>query len=191
MSTFNFQCEISLGWSHCGEVTTAGNGSVELTDEEVKTLVNLIRESGTTDVNQLQLSQKYPEIYGKLNNAYYAAAKRADALHWMWDGYNNGYYEYDEEEVMAYCEDHCGYAYEPEGWELPDELDLEEDEEQQETKLQHFREWLDDYLRMLPDEEAFDFFVNHLEAEVDMSDFTSDFEVCIPDAILQLAQEEK
>ena len=33
--------------SHCGSVGTEGSGTVELSDEDVKKIVDLIRETGT------------------------------------------------------------------------------------------------------------------------------------------------
>ena len=55
MAEFEIECEKSLGWSHSGEVIIKCKSTVDLTDEEVKVLVNLIREKGTADVEKLEL----------------------------------------------------------------------------------------------------------------------------------------
>jgi hypothetical protein len=59
MAEYKIECEQFLGFSHSGSVTTSGESTIELSDEEVATLVQLIREKGTTDVGELGL-----ETYG-------------------------------------------------------------------------------------------------------------------------------
>ena len=46
MPYFTIDFETVLGISHSGEVTAEGEGTVELTDEEVQQLIDLIRENG-------------------------------------------------------------------------------------------------------------------------------------------------
>ena len=111
MPIFSIECEQSLGMTHFGgEVTAEGESTVDLTDEEVKLLVDLIREKDSTDVEELELEEKYPKLYGKLDDAYRDMAYRAEEMHWLWEGYNNGYFEYDTEELMDYCEKELDYA---------------------------------------------------------------------------------
>ena len=69
MPDFNIASEQSLGISHSGEKTAYGEYVVNLTDEEVKVLVDLIRERKTSDVEELELENSHPEIYRKLDNA--------------------------------------------------------------------------------------------------------------------------
>ena len=80
-------------------------GYVELSDEEVAKIVDLIRQKGTTDIEGLELEEKYPDIYEKLREAYHDMAYNAEELHWLWEGYDNGYFEYDTYDLMAYCEE--------------------------------------------------------------------------------------
>ena len=78
MAKYEIECEQSLGWSHSGEEIAKGKGFVELTDEEVEVLVNLIREKGTTDVEMLELKEKHPTIYDKLDEGYHKMAYKAE-----------------------------------------------------------------------------------------------------------------
>ena len=91
MPIFNIFIERSLGFSHSGEVCVSGDGSVELTDEEVKQLIELIREKGgVTDVDELVLEERYPENYKKLDDACYEIASYAISKGlniWCYTGY--------------------------------------------------------------------------------------------------------
>lgn len=70
MALCDIETEQSLGMSHYGPVSAEGVGTVELADEEVQTLIQLIREKGTTDVEQLGIKEIHPEIYEKLRKAF-------------------------------------------------------------------------------------------------------------------------
>jgi hypothetical protein len=59
MAEYKIECEQFLGFSHSGSVTTSGESTIELSDEEVATLVQLIREKGTTDVGELGLETSH------------------------------------------------------------------------------------------------------------------------------------
>jgi hypothetical protein len=67
MAKYRIECEQCLGISHSGAVYTDGEGTVELTDEEVATLIQLIRQKKTTSVSKLNLKTSHPELYAKLN----------------------------------------------------------------------------------------------------------------------------
>ena len=47
MAEYKIECEQFLGFSHSGSVYTSGESTVELSDEEVATLVQLMREKNT------------------------------------------------------------------------------------------------------------------------------------------------
>ena len=93
MAKFEIEYEQSLGLSHSGEVTAKGKSFVELTDEEVEVLVSLIREKGTTDVEILELREKHPALYDKLDEAYHKMAYKAEELHWLITSLRNGDFE--------------------------------------------------------------------------------------------------
>ena len=195
MALYSIESEQCLGMSHHGAVTVNGESAVELSDEEVDILVKLIKEKGTTDVEALDLENLYPDIYEKLDDAYRDMAYNAEEMHWLWEGYNNGYYEYDVYELMNYCEKNLGFSYEFKPEEYFDEDDLEyykEDPESyedeiEEAKSEAFSEWLDDYVSGLDDDEARDFFYEHMDADLNMDNV--EYTVEIPQAIINKAKQ--
>ena len=196
MALYSIESEQCLGMAHFGgAVTVNGESAVELTDEEVDILVKLIKENDTTDVEDLDLENLYPAIYEKLRDAYYKMAYDAEEMHWLREGYDNGYFEYDEEKLMNYCERELDFkfVYDIKKYYLDDPEDLEEGEEPdidedqiEEDKYEAFSEWLDDYVNGLPDKEAKSFFYNHMNADLDMDNV--EYSVEIPAGIIKKAQ---
>ena len=138
MALYCIESEQCLGMSHHGAVTVNGESAVELSDEEVDILVKLIKENDTTNVKKLDLKNLYPDLYSKLDDAYRDMAYNAEEMHWLWEGYYNGYYEYDDDELMAYCEKELGFSFEFKPEEYFDEDDLEyykEDPESYEDEI--------------------------------------------------------
>ena len=196
MALYSIESEQCLGMSHHGAVTVNGESAVELSDEEVDILVKLIQEKGSTDVGDLDLKTLHPDIYKKLDEAYSDMAYRAEEIHWLWEGYNNGYYEYDTDELMNYCESELGFEfeYDVKDYYLDDPEDLEEGEEPEidedmleEDKSDAFSEWLDGYLSDLSDDEARDFFYEHMDADLNMDGV--EYTVGIPEAIIAKAKQ--
>jgi hypothetical protein len=196
MALYSIESEQCLGMSHHGAVTVNGESAVELSDEEVDILVKLIQEKNSTDVGDLDLETLHPDIYKKLDEAYSDMAYRAEEIHWLWEGYNNGYFEYDSEKLMDYCEKELGFEfeYDVKDYYLDDPEDLEEGEEPEidedmleEDKSDAFSEWLDDYLSDLSDDEARDFFYNHMDADLNMDGV--EYTVGIPEAIIAKAKQ--
>ena len=196
MALYSIESEQCLGMSHHGAVTVNGESAVELSDEEVDILVKLIQEKNSTDVGDLDLETLHPDIYKKLDEAYSDMAYRAEEIHWLWEGYNNGYFEYDSEKLMDYCEKELGFEfeYDVKDYYLDDPEDLEEGEEPEidedmleEDKWNAFSEWLDDYLSDLSDDEARDFFYNHMDADLNMDGV--EYTVGIPEAIIAKAKQ--
>ena len=195
MALYSIESEQCLGMSHSGAVTVNGESAVELSDEEVDVLVKLIKEKDSTDVKELDLEHLHPDIYEKLREAYYNMAYDAEEMHWLWEGYYNGYFEYDDDELMAYCEKELDFSFEFKPEEYFDEDDLEyykEDPESYEDEINElkgeaFSEWLSDYVSGLSDDEARDFFYNHMNADLNLDDI--DYTVEIPQAIIAKAQQ--
>ena len=197
MALYSIESEQCLGMTHFGgAVTVNGESAVELSDEEVDILVKLIQEKNSTDVGDLDLETLHPDIYKKLDEAYSDMAYRAEEIHWLWEGYNNGYFEYDSEKLMDYCEKELGFEfeYDVKDYYLDDPEDLEEGEEPEidedmleEDKSDAFSEWLDDYLSDLSDDEARDFFYNHMDADLNMDGV--EYTVGIPEAIIAKAKQ--
>ena len=195
MALYSIESEQFLGMSHSGEVTVNGESAVELSDEEVDILVKLIKENDSTDVEELDLENLYPDIYSKLDEAYHDMAYNAEEIHWLREGYDNHYFEYDEDELMDYCEKNLGFSFEFKPEEYFDEDELEDykespdsyEDEIYEEKNRVFSEWLDDYVEGLSDDEARSFFYDHMDADLDMDNV--DYTVEIPAAIIKKAEE--
>jgi len=198
MALYSIESEQFLGMSHSGAVTVNGESAVELSDEEVDILVKLIQENDSTDVEDLDLENLYPDIYEKLDEAYHDMAFHAEYMHWLWEGYENGYYEYDEDELMDYCERELDFTFEyDEDDNLDDDAELDvdpelndddDDDEQYYAKLRAFRSWLDDYLHSLSDDEALSFMNEHMDACIEDEE-VEEYTVSIPEAIIQKAKE--
>ena len=190
MALYSIESEQCLGISHSGAVTVNGESAVELSDEEVDILVKLIKEKGTTDVEELDLENLHPAIYKKLDEAYYSMAYEAEEMHWLWEGYYSGYFEYDEDKLKEYCKANCGFSYvfnkEENGYDEDEEVDEYEIED---AENEAFSEWLDEYVKGLSDDEARDFFYNHMDADLDMDNV--EYTVEIPPAIINKALDAK
>ena len=190
MALYSIESEQFLGMSHSGAVTVHGESAVELSDEEVDILVKLIKEKGTTDVEELDLEHLHPAIYNKLDEAYYDMAYKAEEIHWLWEGYYGSYFEYDEDKLKEYCKANCGFSYvfnkEENGYDEDEEVDeyMIEDAENE-----AFSEWLDEYVEGLSDDEVRDFFYNHMDADLDMDNV--EYTVEIPQAIINKALDAK
>ena len=197
MALYSIESEQCLGMTHFGgAVTVNGESAVELSDEDVDILVKLIKEKNTVNVDELDIATTHPDLYEKLDDAYCEMANDAEELHWLWEGYHNGYFEYDSEELMNYCERELGFKFEydekdyylddPEDLEEGEEADIDEDQIE-EDKNDAFSEWLDDYVSGLDDDEARDFFYEHMDADLNMDDV--EYTVGIPQAIINKAQD--
>ena len=190
MALYSIESEQCLGMSHSGAVTVHGESAVELSDEEVDILVKLIKEKGTTDVEELDLENLHPDIYKKLDEAYYSMAYKAEEMHWLWEGYYGSYFEYDEDKLKEYCKANCGFSYvfnkEENGYDEDEEVDEYEIED---AENEAFSEWLDEYVKGLTDDEARDFFYNHMDADLDMDNV--EYTVEIPQAIINKALDAK
>ena len=195
MALYSIESEQCLGMAHFGgAVTVNGESAVELSDEEVDILVKLIKEKNTVNVDELDIATTHPDLYEKLDDAYCEMANDAEELHWLWEGYNNGYFEYDDEKLMNYCERELGFKfeYDEKDYYLDDPEDLEDGEEPdidedriEEDKYEAFSEWLNDYVNGLSDKEAKSFFYEHMNADLDMDNV--EYSVEIPPAIIQKA----
>lgn len=184
MALYDIETEQGLGISHCGSVSAEGVGIVELSDEDVQTLVQLIREKGTTDVEELGIEETHPEIYEKLRKAYHDMAYETERSYWMWEGFENDAFEYDIEDLMEYCREHLGFDYEPED----QDGENDDDDFDEEAEYEAFEEWLSDYVHGLSEAEAFQFIEEHMNGSVDLDDL--EYVVEIPQSIIDIANNE-
>ena len=203
MPVFDISKSISLGISHSGEITADGTGTVELTDDEVQHLIDLIRENGgETDVEKLELEEKYPEIYETLDDAYGDAARSAAFREWMIVGYEHNYfsepddfmesaeadglfkYEYTEEQLDEFKE---AFDYDDN-----EELDQEAlDDYFEEVKRIAFDDFIVDHYNSLDEDEKVAFIEKYYaEALEDWDSSNVDYDVEIPPAIIEMAKTE-
>lgn len=195
MALYSIESEKFLGISHSGTMTVEGESAVELSDEEVDIIVQLIKEKDTTDVDELGIEETHPDLYRKLDDAYYDMARRAEEIQWVWDAYRNHYLEYDTDELMDYCTKHCGFKfeYDPADYYLDDPENLEEgvqpeiDEDYlHDNMCDAFDDWLDEYLHSLSTDEALAFFGEHMNADPWLDNI--DYDIHIPKAIINKAR---
>lgn len=177
-----------MGFSHCGEVMADLEGQIELTDEESAQLVALMQEKKSCDVAEMGLKERYPDLYERLEEAWYDAAYNAELAHWHREGFLNGYCEFDLDEVMEHCEAHCGYTFtfDPEEHCL---LDPDDEEQMEELRREHFEAWLEEYVTTLSNEEVIAFCSEQLNSEVeDVTDPEGvEYEVAIPYELIRRA----
>ena len=173
-------------------MSTSGESTIELSDEEVATLVKLIQEKNTTDVNELGIAASHPELYAKLDKAYHDMACQAEYVYWIWNGFDNGYYEYDGEELMDYCERECGFNFEFIEGDYLDENGEIDEESKEYAKSDAFRDWLDDYVRSLSDDDLIKFMREHMSDQIDLDEVDNSLEytVDIPEDIIRKAKEQ-
>ena len=98
MKRFDFTFEVCYGLycNGAGDYDEA-RGYVDLEDDQVEQLVALIRENGgETDIEKLDLEEKYPEIFEEIDGACREAASDANYRHWLIEGHLCGYFEIPE-----------------------------------------------------------------------------------------------
>lgn len=100
----------------------------------------------------------------------------AEEKHWLREGFLNGYFDYDIDELMAYCKENCGYEY-------------DDEEEDEDLEYDYFYSWLKDYVLSLNDEEAREFLKNQMDADVNMDDV--EYEITIPEEIIEMAEKKE
>lgn len=186
MPTINILTENSLGFSHSGEVIAYGEGVIELTDEQVQQLVSLIRENnGETDVKKLQLEEKFPEIYEILEEAFREVARNAEYNHWVIEGYENGWYDVDTEEMITKCEEKYGFKFEYDTEDyLDDDGNIDEDM-LYDAKADAFFEWVEEHRIGLSEDDEVAFLSDVFGLEPDVDDVY--YEVEIPADIVKMA----
>jgi hypothetical protein len=195
MALYNSESEQHLGTPHSGTATDKGDRAVELSDEDVDILVKLIKEKGTTDVEELDLENLYPDIYKNLSDAYRDMAHDAKEMELLWEGFYSGFFDCDFYELMDYCEKNLGFYFflNPKDYFSDEELAYFKENPESyeeivdEAKSEAFGDWLIDYVFDLPDDEAPDFFYNQMHAKLNMDDV--EYTVGIPQAIINKAKQ--
>lgn len=197
MAKFNYTIDVTVYCIYSDESSTC-NVEVELSDDEVKDIIELIHETDTTDVEDMQLQERLPEIYNKLEDACWTAAiGEARAIH-VKDGYHNNYYEYDIDDVRNYCEINCGYEFKFDkskylNIEKCEDDDFEEDDDDIFYRIKSdmnddFEEWLNEYIESLPNSKAAVFIERNMEGDTELQGDEFEYEVELPPAIIEMAE---
>jgi hypothetical protein len=183
---------------HCdySEVYLDYSGSVDLTDDDVKSIVDLIRANGgETDVDALGLEEKYPDIYEKLCKAQMGAASEVNYRHWLIEGYEKGGFE-ELDNFVESIEAAGLFKYEPNFDALRDDWGLEKDEEIDEDDLEDakreaFDEWVSEYYNSLNEDGKVGFIETYYGDVMDQGE-PGDYEITlkIPQGIIDLANVE-
>ena len=166
-----------------------GESVLELTDEEVNTLVELIKtHGGETDIESLELEEKYPRIYDAFHEAFIQPVAYDGSLQWAIDGYRYSYFDIPGDESIMdeiEAEGFFKFEYDEEDY-LDEEGNLLEDD-LMEDKCVAWREYFDE----LPREKQFEFldrFYKDYIYDYDTQELTGD--MYIPEEIVQLARQE-
>lgn len=194
MPVFDCYMSQSMGISHSGEIITDGTGAVELTDEEVRCLVNLIKESGgEADVEKIGLREKFPAIYETLEEACMELGHHEAYVHWVIAGYDGHMVEYDVDDAIIKAEEHYGFHFEFDEAAYRKEKELEPEDEIDDWEVDLLRnnafyDWVDEYRRSLDDEADAEFLECVFDICPEVDDY--DYEVVIPEAIVKAAKSE-
>ena len=109
MATFKFKTQVYLQYDWgCVDA----QGEIELNDDEIDTIIGLIRKDRTTmDYRKLKLAEADPQLYEKIDKAYHEVAYEAEGHSILKDGreYPLNGFEFDVVELILYCRDNCGY----------------------------------------------------------------------------------
>ena len=174
--------DINLGFSHCGSVWTTAQGEFEMPDDYVETIVALIREKGTADIEELELEESHPEIYEFLSENINEIYNLAEEAHFIRRGFSEGdCYEYDDE-FVAYCEDELGFKYDEEDY---IKIFGETGNSYKYRYISYFLNWLCDYVETLTDKQLLDFLYEHINNGFDYS--SNEYEIEIPQQIIDMA----
>lgn len=186
MPRFEIEVDICLGFSHSGGVYNDGFGEVELSDKEVEQLVNLMKEKGTSDIEELELQEMFPEIYDKLDAAYRSVAYQAEEEHWLDEGYyHEECHNFDNSEMIEYLKEKGFWNFEYDEEEYKDENGQIDKDALEWAESDYLSEAMDDYLGSLDGEERYDFLRNKVGIAVDPEG--CEYEIKIPDEIVVMA----
>ncbi|MBO7561936.1 MAG: hypothetical protein J6T04_03500 [Bacteroidales bacterium] len=163
---------------------------VELSDEEVQSLLELIKEKGSTDPETLNLEEELPEVFEKLDDACRSAAHHAAYMNWAIDLFENNDFD-DPEDLIERCEADGLFKFEPEDIDDFKDEDGNIDEYMlEDAKNEEFDDWLNNYFESLDDQGKLKFLEKYYTEELfNLNDGAMDYtyEVELPDEIMELA----
>jgi hypothetical protein len=183
-------------------------GEFEMPDEYVETLVALIREKQTTDIEELDVETSHPDIYKLLRDETVELLHRAAIYHDMRELILDDGWDVDTDELIDYCRQNCGlknsefYEIYEEYFDSDDDDDEEDDFDEEAYVEVHkkrgkdfydcFWAWYRHYVDTAPYEDIDELFhaLYDPDYKCDFSfedDFDDDTDLFIPQQIIDLA----
>lgn len=167
-------------------------GEFEMPNEYVETLVALIREKQTTDIEELDIEKSHPDIYKLLRDETVELLHRAAIYHDMRELILDDGWDVDTDELIDYCRLNCGFK---------DSYFDEKNEETQKVKedefLSRFWNWYHHYVDTAPFEDIHNLFYELYDTEYECDELGFEYyqdyypSIFIPQQIINLANLKK
>ena len=163
-------------------------GEFEMPNEYVETLVALIREKQTTDIDELDIEESHPDIYKLLRDETVELLHRAAIYHDMRELILDDGWDVDTDELIDYCRLNCGFN---------DSYFDEKNEETQKVKedefLSRFWNWYRHYVDTAPFEDIHNLFYELYDTEYECDELGFEYyqdyypSIFIPQQIIDMA----
>lgn len=186
MAQYSFTCERYDGYSHTEAMTSRVKGTVELSDEDVATLVKQMRESGTSDIDELELEETEPRIYNILYEACSDACFTSAQIDALLECYYDNVFDCDKDAFIDFCYS-LGFRLKRDKEEFLDSDGNCCRYMMTDFELFEFRHWLENYVKSMSLDEAEDFFKEYVNGELEEYETDYDISVVIPQAIIDMA----
>ncbi len=186
----NFLCSYTIADAH---------GEFEMPDEYVETLVALIREKGTTDIDELGVYDSHPAIYELLREEINSIRYDSACDHEMRKAIFNAECEWDvdTDELIDYCRWNCGfkdsYFDEEDEEDFGEEAYAEAQREEEEEFYDRFWAWYRHYVNTAPFEDIHNLFYELYDTECECDELGFEYyqdyypSIFIPQQIIDMA----
>lgn len=171
MATYNIYYEHPLS-GNAEDDTIEGEGFLELSDDEVSQIVALLKKhEGKQDDALADMQSLMPSVYTRMDDAFRSIALDAEERFWLYRFFDDHQYDVSMTELLAYCQDNCGFAA---------------DSSDEQAVMDLFASWLDKFAHALPYDDFRIFAHQQLHLGVDLSNVQYDIE--IPVEVVIMAQ---
>lgn len=167
-------------------------GEFEMPDEYLETLVALIREKQTTDIEELDVETSHPDIYKLLRDEIVAMLHNAVSGYDMREFIFADGWDVDTDELIDYCRQNCGFK---------DSYFDEKNEETHKIKEEQFYDrfwaWYHNYVDTAPFEDIHNLFYELYDTEYEYNELGFEYYqdyypfIFIPKQIINLANLKK
>jgi superfamily I DNA/RNA helicase len=157
-------------------------------DDYVETLVALIREKQTTDIEELDVETSHPDIYKLLRDEIVVMLHNAVSGYDMREFIFADGWDVDTDELIDYCRQNCGFK---------DSYFDEKNEETHKIKEEQFYDrfwaWYHDYVDTAPFEEIHNLFYELYDTEYECDELGFEYyqdyypSIFIPQQIIDMA----